>query len=65
MMTQDNDLKTQLEEEVEQEVNAEGEGYPIDHKTETIHFPWSILIICGVLVLLMVVCFIAILVLEG
>ena len=39
--------------------------YPIDPKTETIHFPRSILIICGILIILMIACFVAIIVLGG
>lgn len=40
------------------------EVYPVDQKRETIHFPWAITIIMGVLVLLIVACFIVIKVLE-
>ena len=40
------------------------EEYPIDPKRETIHFPWAIAIIMGVLVLLIIACFIVIWVLE-
>lgn len=59
------EVAQEIVEEVAQEIKEEGEGYPIDHKTETVHFPWSILIICGVLILLMVACFVVIMMLEG
>lgn len=50
---------------VEEENNQldETESVPIDEKTETIHFPWTIAIIIGVLMVLMIACFIVIMVL--
>lgn len=69
-MQEDNKNSNQLIEEkiidVPQEaIDPEGEGYPVDPKTETIKLPWSILIICGILIVLMVVCFVVIMMLEG
>ena len=40
------------------------ESYPIDHRKETIHFPWGIAIVMGVLMLAIIACFIVIMVLE-
>ena len=42
----------------------ETEAYPIDPKRETIKFPWAIIIIMGVLVLLIIACFVVIWILE-
>lgn len=44
---------------------SETETVPIDEKYETIHFPWAIAIIIGVLMVLIVACIIVIKVLEG
>ena len=41
----------------------ETEAYPIDPKRETIKFPWAIIIIMGVLMLIIIVCFVVIMVL--
>ena len=41
----------------------ETEAAPIDEKKETIHFPWTIAIIIGVLMVLMIACFIVVMVL--
>ncbi|NLZ15955.1 MAG: hypothetical protein GXY27_04735 [Erysipelotrichaceae bacterium] len=57
--------ETEVIDVVQEVVVPEGEGYPIDPKTETIKFPWSILIICGILIVLMVVCFVVIMMVEG
>ena len=51
-------------EEKENQELEETESYPIDGKKETIHFPWAIAIIMGVLMALIVACFIVIWVLE-
>lgn len=51
------------EEEKVSEIE-ETEAYPIDPKRETIKFPWAITIIMGVLVLLIIACFIVIWILE-
>ena len=48
--------KTELEET---------EVVPVDEKRETIHFPWFIAIVMGVLMVLIIACFIVIKVLEG
>ena len=40
------------------------ETVPVDNKIETIHFPWAIAIIMGVLAALIIACFIVIWVLE-
>ena len=39
------------------------EVVPIDEKRETIHFPWAIAIIIGVLMLLIIACFIVVMIL--
>ena len=41
----------------------ETEAVPVDEKTETIHFPWAMAIIIGVLMLLIIACFIVVMVL--
>ena len=53
-----------MSEEVKQEVVEENESVPVDSKIETIHFPWAIAIIVGVLMALIVACIIVIKVLE-
>lgn len=50
--------------EEKNEIIEETESVPIDEKKETIHFPWAIAIIIGVLTLLIIACFIVIWVLE-
>ena len=52
-----------MEEEKVNQQPEETEAYPIDAKKETIHFPWSIAIIMGVLMLIIIVCFVVIMVL--
>ena len=42
----------------------ETETVPVDEKMETIHFPWAIGIIIGVLMLLIIACIIVIKILE-
>ena len=41
----------------------ETEVVPVDDKKETIHFPWAMAIIIGVLMVLIIACFIVIMVL--
>ena len=41
----------------------ETEVVPVDEKLETIHFPWTIAIIIGVLILLIIACFVVIMIL--
>ena len=41
----------------------ETEAVPIDPNKETIHFPWSIAIVIGVLMLLVIACFIVVMIL--
>ena len=41
----------------------ETDATPIDEKRETIHFPWTIAIIIGVLMVLIIACFIVVMVL--
>ena len=43
----------------------ETETVPIDERKETIHFPWAIGIIIGVLMILIIACIIVIKVLES
>ena len=52
-----------MEEKKTNEIE-ETESVPIDDKVETIHFPWAIAIIIGVLMLLIIACFIVIMILE-
>ena len=40
------------------------EAVPVDPKKETIHFPWAIAIIIGVLMACIIACFIIIMILE-
>ena len=49
--------------EEEKKELQETETVPIDEKHETIHFPWAVAIIIGVLMLLIIACFIVIMVL--
>ena len=39
------------------------ESVPVDEKKETIHFPWTIAIIIGVLMVLIIACFIVVMIL--
>ena len=41
----------------------ETEVVPVNEKLETIHFPWTIAIIIGVLILLIIACFVVIMIL--
>ena len=41
----------------------ETEVVPIDDKKETIHFPWAMAIIIGVLMVLIIACFIVVMIL--
>ena len=50
--------------EEEKKELEETEAVPVDPKKETIHFPWAIAIIMGVLMVLIIACFIIIKVLE-
>ena len=53
-----------MEEEKKTNELEETETAPIDEKKETIHFPWAMGIIIGVLMVLIIVCIIVIFVLE-
>ena len=53
------------EEEKKTSDLEETEVAPLEEGRETIHFPWAIAIIMGVLMLLIIACFIVIKVLEG
>ena len=52
-------------EEDNKQVLEETETAPIDEKRETIHFPWFIAIVIGVLMLAIIGLIIAIKVIEG
>lgn len=52
-----------VEEENKIEEPQETEAVPVDEKKETIHFPWAMAIIIGVLMLLIIACFIVVMVL--
>ena len=61
--------KSQYEIEDEKRVKSTSEleateSVPVDEKKETIHFPWFIAIIIGVLMVLIIACFIVVMVLE-
>ena len=49
--------------EEEKKELMETETVPIDNKKETIHFPWAIAIIIGVLMVLIIACFVVIMIL--
>ena len=60
--------KSQYEIEDENKVKPTSEleateSVPVDEKKETIHFPWTIAIIIGVLMVLIIACFIVVMVL--
>ena len=50
-------------EEEKNEVLETTEVVPIDEKKETIHFPWAMAIIIGVLMVLIIACFIVVMIL--
>lgn len=52
-----------MEEEKKTSELEETESVPVDQKAETIHFPWSIAIIIGVLMVLIIACFITVMIL--
>ena len=52
-----------MEEEKKTNELEETEVVPVDEQKETIHFPWAIAIIIGVLMVLIIACFIVIMVL--
>lgn len=51
-----------MEERKSEELEAT-EVVPIDPKRETIHFPWGMAIIMGILMLCIIVCFIVVMIL--
>ena len=53
-----------MEEEKKTELE-ETEVAPIDEKVETVHFPWFIAIVIGVLMVIIIGLFIAIKIIEG
>ena len=59
------EYETTPKEGKKKELPEETEVVPIDERKETIHFPWAIAIIIGVLMVLIIACFIVIKVLEG
>ena len=52
-----------MEEEKKTNELEETEAVPIDAKRETIHFPWAVAIVIGVLMVLIIVCFVVIMIL--
>ena len=52
-----------MEEEKKTSELEETEAAPIDERKETMHFPWAVAIIIGVLMALIIACFIVIMVL--
>ena len=59
------EYETTPKEAKKEEPVEETEIVPIDERKETIHFPWAIGIIIGVLMVLIIACIIVIKVLEG
>ena len=53
-----------MSEETNNNLPEETESVPVDEKKETIHFPWAIAIIMGILATLIIACFIVIMILE-
>ena len=52
-----------MEEEKKTNELEETEVVPVDEKRETIHFPWAIAIIIGVLMALIIACFVVVMIL--
>ena len=52
-----------MEEEKKTNELEETETVPVDEQKETIHFPWAIAIIIGVLMLLIIACFVVVMIL--
>ena len=57
------DEKDEFQKTLKDKELDETEVVPVDEKKETMHFPWAIAIIIGVLMLLIIACFIVIMVL--
>ena len=57
------DEKNEFQKTLKDKELDETEVVPVDEKKETMHFPWAIAIIIGVLMLLIIACFIVIMVL--
>ena len=53
-----------MEEEKIETKPGQTQDVPYDPKVESIHFPWSIAIIIGVLMLCIIACFIVVMILE-
>lgn len=52
-----------MEEEKKVTEIEETEAVPVDPKAETIHFPWAVAIVIGVLALLVIACFTVVMIL--
>ena len=52
-----------MEEEKKTNELEETEAVPVDEQKETIHFPWAIAIIIGVLMVLIIACFVVVMIL--
>ena len=52
-----------MEEEKKTSELEETETAPVNEKTETFHFPWAAAIIIGILMVLIIACFITIMIL--
>ena len=57
------DEKDEFQKTLKDKELDETEVVPVDERKETMHFPWTIAIIIGVLMLLIIACFIVIMVL--
>ena len=55
--------KDEFQETLNDHEPEETDSVPIDPNIETIHFPWTIAIIIGVLMLLIIACFVIIMIL--
>ena len=52
-----------MEEEKKTRELQETEAVPINNKIETVRFPWAVAIIIGVLMLLVIICFVVVMIL--
>ena len=57
------DEKDEFQKTLKDKELDETEVVPVDERKETMHFPWAIAIIIGILMLLIIACFIVIMVL--
>ena len=58
------DEKDEFQKTLKDKELDETEVVPVDERKETMHFPWSVAIVIGVLMVLIIACFIVVMVLE-